>query len=113
MERLTFRTESGWVGINKLDSNHTSPTSVAIHKLAEFEDFMEEFGFKNLFLLERYIKISNKNSEILMKKRLELALFKSKWLKLQEYIQQLESESDNISEDLYYIKEKMQELEKE
>ena len=41
MDRLTYITEDGWVGVNSLEDKTISPTSVAIHKLAEFEDLLE------------------------------------------------------------------------
>ena len=53
MQRLTYRTEDGWVGVNNLEDKTISPTSVAIHKLAEFEDFMEENGFESLEELKK------------------------------------------------------------
>ena len=48
MDRLTYRTDNGWVGVNNLEDKTVSPTSVAIHKLADIEDFMEENKFESL-----------------------------------------------------------------
>lgn len=67
MKRLTYRDENGWVGVHNLD-NTVSPTSVAIHKLAEFEDFMEEQRFESLEDLKRYISQSIKAGLIINKK---------------------------------------------
>ena len=38
---------------------------------------------------------------------------KNKWQELKEFIENLYNESDFVSEDLFFIREKMQELEKE
>lgn len=43
--------------------------------------------------------------------KLETKKLEERWNKLNEFIEKLSNESDTISEDLYYIKEKMQELE--
>ena len=39
--------------------------------------------------------------------------FKDRWQKLKEWIEELYNESDFVSEDLFFIREKMQELDKE
>lgn len=65
MQRLTYKTEKGWVGVHNLDDKTVSPTSVAIHKLAEFEDFMENFDFDDLEELEHYVQeIHNHYEEV-------------------------------------------------
>ena len=38
--------------------------------------------------------------------------YKDIWQELKKYIETLSNESDTISEDLYFIRDKMQELEK-
>lgn len=66
MERLTYKTENGWVGVHNLEDKNISPTSVAIRKLAEFEDFMEEQGFEDLDDLKKAL---GKQFEITQKPR--------------------------------------------
>lgn len=46
-ERLTYRAENGWVGVNSFDKT-VSPTSVAIHKLAVFEDIMDKYEIETV-----------------------------------------------------------------
>ena len=55
MDRLTYRTEKGWVGVKNLEDKTVSPTSVAIHKLTDIEDFIEEYGFENWEDLKKYM----------------------------------------------------------
>lgn len=52
MERLTYKTQDGWVGVNEQKDKTVSPTSIAIHKLCELEDVLEKYGIENL---EEYI----------------------------------------------------------
>lgn len=47
MERLTYR-ENDWVGVHDQTDGVVSTNSQAVHRLAEYEDFMEEQGFKSL-----------------------------------------------------------------
>lgn len=56
MGRLTFRTKDGWVGVNNLEDKTISPTSVAIHKLTDIEDFMESMGIESFEDLKKQIK---------------------------------------------------------
>lgn len=66
MERLTIKNSDG---------TYSQPTHTTFekmfYKLAEFEDFMEIFGFEDLEDLERYISQSIKASLIINKKRQE------------------------------------------
>lgn len=55
MERLTYKTENGWVGINEQEDKFVSPTSIAIHKLCELEDVMEKYGIESAEDLDKFI----------------------------------------------------------
>lgn len=57
-ERLTYRAENGWVGVNSFDKT-VSPTSVAIHKLAVIEDIMDKYGIESVEELEKTISDTN------------------------------------------------------
>lgn len=121
MKRLTYRDENGWVGVHNLD-NTVSPTSVAIHKLAEFEDFMEEQGFESLENLKAFFKHNLVyNFKELLKEKFEIEdenqALKDRWNKLKEYVKKQVSYisfyEDKVIEALCDIEDKMQELEKE
>lgn len=124
MERLTYKNylEEYEVKFKKKSDKqwsiagsdtHIKITGEPIDKLAEFEDFMEEQGFEDLEDLERYISQSIKAGLIINKQRQENQELKERWQKLKEFIKKLSSETEVVSEDLYFIKNKMQELEKE
>ena len=55
MERLTYKTQDGWVGVNEQEDKTVSPTSVAIHKLCELEDVLEEFELTSAEDLRNYL----------------------------------------------------------
>ena len=143
MSRLTYRTENGWVGVHNLEDKTVSSTSVAIHKLAEFEDFMEDNGFRSfddLYYAFGYIRFVDgydevKDEEIHKQEFIRYAdaykdrvkaykelynknqALKDRWQKLKEFIVKEQGYASMYQleriEALDDVKDKMQELEKE
>lgn len=107
MKRLTYRTKDGWIGVNILDDKSVSPTSVAIHKLADIEDFMEEQGFENLEQLKDFMQ-DTKNA------MLDVLKVSDRWKELKKYV---EKYADNFDEGIASVCDlilmKMKELEKD
>jgi len=114
MKRLTYR-ENDWVGVHDQTDGVVSTNSQAVHRLAEFEDFIEEQGFEDLEDLKRYIELSIKSSEIIAKKRQEIRVLKDMWGKLKEWLTSTIKEKQKSPKyfKLYDVLEKIQELEKE
>lgn len=118
MERLTYRTKDGWVGVNNLDDKSVSPTSVAIHKLADIEDFLEEQGYDSFEKLkELHIKYPYHYSEEYMlnnrKLKVENQSLKNNWQELRKYVEKYADNFDvGIANVCDLILMKMEELEK-
>lgn len=122
MERLTYRTKDGWVGVNNLDDKSVSPTSVAIHKLAYIEDFMEEQGFESFEHLKDelsglkagYDFVWEQGTDAIKELIQENQKGKDNWQELRKYV---EKYADNFDEAVASVCDlilmKMQELEKD
>ena len=116
MDRLTYRTEDGWVGVNILEDKTISPTSVAIHKLAEFEDLLEEYNFEDIKTFKMAIKLMQSMNSVGVKYCAENQKLKDRWQKLKESILEFKNRDDTTEDDtagLWFVIEKMQELEKD
>lgn len=110
MERLTIKNSDG---------SYSQPTHTTFekmfYKLAEFEDFLEEQCFESLEQFSmRFDTIKtqiegDKRVIDLLKQTIET--YKNRWQKLKEFVEKLWSEKELVSEDLFFIKEKMQEFE--
>ena len=106
MNRLTFRTEDGWVGVNNLEDKTVSPTSVAIHKLAEFEDFMEEQGFEDLESFKWALNFMKDLNKVGAKTLIENQTFQDRWQKLKEWaLYMCYFELADKMEELEYVKD--------
>ena len=121
MDRLTIKNSDG---------TYSQPTHTTFEKMfyrvAELEDFLEEQGIKSLEDLKRIVEnykfvkgmVSNREIPLtktlqFVSKLLEVIAYKHKWLDLKEFIEQLSNQTEIVSEDLYFIKTKIQELEEE
>lgn len=114
MDRLTYRTEDGWVGVNSLEDKTISPTSVAIHKLAEFEDLLEECGFEDIKTFKMAIKLMQSMNTVGVKYCAENQKLKDRWQKLKTILRvNLDTVSNNFAIVYSIILNKMQELEKD
>ena len=118
------------------DFANADDTNKLLNKLGKFEDFMESLGCEELEQLEHLIgyprfvdgydeqgneinrtefvtykesfnEVFEKNKKLKQEKQ----ALKDRWNKLKEWVEQLSSETEVISEDLYFLKYKMQELE--
>ena len=79
MERLTYKTQDGWVGVNEQEDKTVSPTSVAIHKLCELEDVLEKWHIEDLDkFIENLIAKKRELNDILWRMEHELAELKQK-----------------------------------
>ena len=110
MERLTYRKDE-WYWKDEefwVDAETPLPDKIddVYYKLSEFEDFMEEQGFESLEQLKDFMQYT-KNA------MLDVLKVADRWQELKKYVETLSNESDTISEDLYFIKDKIQELEKD
>lgn len=78
MERLTYR-ENDWVGVHDQTDGVVSTNSQAVHRLAEYEDFMEENNIKDLDQLELmaifYDTFSKKRENQIIDEHLEIKRF--------------------------------------
>lgn len=135
MERLTTIDSAGrnvvkvkrfcdsddWIISEMADGVTIRFSSKAINKLADIEDFMEEQGFESLEQLKDelsglkagYDFVWEQGTDAIKELVQENQKCKNNWQKLKKYVETLSNESDTISEDLYFIKEKMQEIEKD
>lgn len=132
MERLTekpFRIDSEYCYEKALDESDCK----FYRFVSEVEDLLEELGFESLEELKKCFDIWNsEDDEAFLKDNdnMKLRVYRfaknelkfyiqltqtlsNRWQKLKEHIEQLESETEVISEDLYFIKNKIQELEKD
>lgn len=130
MQRLTEKINGRWqtngkANIDYIDTNESVFVGKAIDKLAEFEDFMEEFGCINLKELEclfGYYKNNNYINKIefvtyqdaYKKYKNESLILKNNWQELRKYV---EKYADNFDEVIASVCDlilmKMQELEKD
>ena len=101
MSRLTYRTDNGFVGVNNLEDKTVSPTSVAIHKLADIEDFFEELGFDNLQDLKNQMDYLDGFSHSLIT---EKDILVKKIKKLNNKIYELEAKLAEREEAIKYLK---------
>ena len=121
MERLTDRTEEGLICLNNNgDCRFIEQLIKAIDKLAEFEDFMGEQGFKSLDELKSNIECLKEETEWgkfnyneLFKSREELykenQALKNRWEKLKESVE--EFQRDVVAVYPMTLLDKMKELE--
>ena len=130
MQRLTEKINGRWqtngkANIDYIDTNESVFVGKAIDKLAEFEDFMEEFGCINLKELECLFGFYKNNNYInkiefvtyqdaYKKYKNESLILKNNWQELRKYV---EKYADNFDEVIASVCDlilmKMQELEKD
>lgn len=87
MERLTYKTQDGWVGVNEQEDKTVSPTSVATHKLCELEDVLEKYEIENA-------------------EELDLLLDKNDNLLLSNGVRLLKERNDRLEQELAELKQK-------
>lgn len=102
MERLTYKTQDGWVGIKEQEDKTVSPTSLAIHKLCELEDVLEEYNIQDAQDLDRYLNF--KTNVVIWEGRAELE-HKIKDLKqaLSEFKQKAIIPKFSVGQEIWYI----------
>ena len=96
----------------KIDDTYTCSyceNQEAVEKLGMFEDFMEEEGFENLEQLKDFMQ----DTKNMMLGVLKVA---NRWQKLKQAINDFKQQDDTTDDDtagLWFVIEKMQELEKD
>ena len=128
-ERLTYRTEDGWVGIKDQTNGVVSTNSQAVHRLADIEDVLEKYGIDTAEELDGVLKPLIENGELESWKsavfwKMQAQKQQSRWEKLKKYAIYLKNfsigekkregkcffDGENVADD---ILDKMEELEKE
>lgn len=98
MERLTYRAKGGLICLNN-DFKLSNPLVIAMEKLAEFEDFMEEYGFEDL----EHLKLRLENLQ-------HIAKYYARWEKLKDCIDTFQEHNIDEANLAWKILDKIQEL---
>ncbi len=96
MSRLTIKSSNG-IGYaldlrepqneNEARKQLMDKFKIAVNKLAEFENFMEENGFEDLQSFNMAIKFSQHMNNVGVKQFVELQAYKRAWIKLKKFVQ--------------------------